>query len=135
MAAIAALQALEEEGVPVRIYSDSRYLVDAMSKRWVQSWQRNGWKKRYGKPCKNVDLWIELLSLCKRHKIKFEWVKGHSGNVENARCDALAFAAAQKKNLAIDIGYEQANEQKPKAGTAASTGRAALACAHEPDCT
>ncbi|MBX9769991.1 MAG: ribonuclease HI [Candidatus Obscuribacterales bacterium] len=110
MAAIVGLQAIEGEGSVVRIYSDSRYLVDSMSKRWVQSWQRRGWKKRYGKPCKNVDLWIEMLNLCKRHKVAFEWVRGHSGNIENARCDFLAYDATKQKDLAVDIGFEQAAE-------------------------
>ncbi len=110
MAAIAGLQSIEADGAIVRIYSDSRYLVDSMSKRWVQSWQRRGWKKKYGKPCANIDLWIELLNLCKRHTVSFEWVRGHSGNAENARCDFLALAACSQKDLAVDIGYEQAAE-------------------------
>jgi|688.fasta_scaffold531918_2 ribonuclease HI len=105
MAAIKGLQALTNDGSIVRVYSDSRYLVNSMSKRWAHSWQRKGWKKRYGKPCANIDLWAELLILCKRHKVTFEWIRGHSGNVENRRCDSLAYAACKQGNLAIDEGY------------------------------
>jgi ribonuclease HI len=111
MAAIVGLQALTNDGCRVRVYSDSQYLVNSMSKRWVHSWQRKGWKKKYGKPCANIDLWIELLSLCKRHKVVFEWIRGHSGNVENQRCDFLAYAACKQNNLPVDAGYEQSKRK------------------------
>lgn len=88
-AAIMALKALKEP-CDVTLTTDSKYLVDGMTKNWARSWQTKGWKKSDGKPALNPDLWEELLSLSMTHKITFVWVKGHAGHPENERCDQLA---------------------------------------------
>lgn len=102
MAVCVALETLKIEGSEVVIYSDSKYVVDAVDKCWVFGWE----KKRFaGK--KNPDLWMRFLRSFRRHKVRFVWVKGHSDTVENNRCDALAVAAANNKaNLIEDTGYQ-----------------------------
>ena len=90
MAAIEGLSALREP-CEVTLYSDSRYLVDAVTLGWARSWRATGWK--HGK-AKNPDLWERLLALLERHRVTFVWVRGHDGHAENERCDALATAAA-----------------------------------------
>lgn len=92
-AAIEALKALKEP-CEVELYSDSKYLTDAVNKDWVYSWQKKGWKKSDGKPALNVDLWEKLLELMSVHKVTFIWVKGHNGTPYNERCDELATAFA-----------------------------------------
>ena len=104
MAAIVALEALQEP-CRVTLYSDSKYLVDAISLGWAERWQANGWKRNRRDAAINPDLWARLLDLCQRHTVEFCWVRGHSGTKENERCDRLAFAAAQESNLAEDKGY------------------------------
>ena len=100
MAVCVALEALKIEGSEVTIYSDSKYVVDAVSQGWVFGWE----KKRFsGK--KNPDLWIRFLRAYRRHHVRFEWVKGHAETVENNRCDCLAVAAANGINLLKDSGY------------------------------
>ena len=105
MAAIAALKSLEEESA-VTLHSDSKYIVDAVTKGWAKKWQANGWKRNKKDKAKNPDLWQEMLDLCQQHQVEFVWVKGHAGIPENERCDRLAVAAAKGINLAIDEGYE-----------------------------
>ena len=105
MAAIAALEALSNPSV-VTLYSDSQYLINAMEKGWAKKWQANGWKRNAKEMAKNPDLWERLLKLCKEHKVKFIWVRGHSGNAENEKCDRLAVAAARHSNLLSDDGYK-----------------------------
>lgn len=90
MAAIEGLSALREP-CEVTLYSDSRYLVDAVTLGWAEGWRRTGWK--HGK-AKNPDLWARLLDLLAVHRVTFSWVRGHDGHPENERCDALATAAA-----------------------------------------
>ena len=92
-AAIRGLEALRE-ACEVTLYSDSKYLVDAMTLGWARSWQARGWKKADKSEAKNPDLWEQLLSLCERHAVTFVWVKGHAGHAYNERCDELATAAA-----------------------------------------
>lgn len=104
MGAIAALEALKGRS-QVLLYSDSKYVVDAVEKGWAQKWRRNGWRKPDKQMAMNPDLWERLLSACSRHDVRFEWVKGHAGNVENERCDALANAAAAAQELQADPGY------------------------------
>jgi ribonuclease HI len=104
MAAIAALEALKEK-CSVTLYSDSGYLVNAMSKGWVQRWRANGWKRNRREKALNPDLWQRLLKLCEYHDVQFSWVKGHAGTAENVRCDELAMQAAQQSNLPVDDGY------------------------------
>jgi ribonuclease HI len=105
MSVIVGLEALKKEGTPVTIYSDSKYVVDAVEQKWVF-----GWEKKYFKDKKNQDLWIRFLRVFRKHKVKFVWVKGHASNRENNRCDELAVAAALGGNLKIDSGYEAAKE-------------------------
>lgn len=105
MAAIVGLQALKAK-CAVTIYSDSKYVVDAIMKGWAVRWRAKGWKRTQTKSPVNTDLWQQLLGLCEHHQVEFRWVKGHSGNVENERCDRLAVEAAKQPNLPIDEGYE-----------------------------
>jgi len=95
LAAITALAALKEP-CEVTLTSDSKYLVDAVTKGWVYSWKKKGWKKSDGKTALNVDLWERLLALLDTHKVEFVWIKGHDGHEYNERCDRLAVAEAEK---------------------------------------
>jgi ribonuclease HI len=104
MAAIVGLEALKER-CEVTLYSDSEYLVNAMSKGWIQRWQANGWKRNKREKVLNPDLWERLLRLCELHEVQFSWVKGHGGTPENVRCDQLAVQAAQQPDLPVDEGY------------------------------
>ena len=92
---ITALEALREPCI-VELYSDSKYVTDALSKGWAVSWRRRGWIKSDKKPALNVDLWERLLSLAETHEIHCHWVKGHAENEYNNRCDRLAVAAREK---------------------------------------
>lgn len=100
-AAIAALEQLIEP-CEITLYSDSRYLVDAISKRWLANWRRRGWIKADRQPVLNVDLWRRLEEAMAPHRLKFVWVCGHASNAENNRCDELAVAAATRGNLPED---------------------------------
>ena len=104
MAAIEALKLLKEP-CNVELYSDSKYLTDAINQKWLVSWQKNGWKKSDKKPVLNADLWGEIVRLTDMHNVTFIWVKGHASNVENNRCDELAVAAANSGRLLEDTGY------------------------------
>ena len=102
MAVCVGLEALKNEGSEVTIYSDSKYVVDAVEKGWVFGWE----KKRY-KDKKNPDLWQRFLKGYRRHNVKFVWVKGHAENVENNRCDVLAVSAANARTSHTeDVGYK-----------------------------
>ncbi len=103
-AAIVGLEALKEK-CSVTLYSDSEYLVKAMSKGWVQRWQANGWKRNKREQVLNPDLWKRLLQLSEHQDVQFSWVKGHAGSLENIRCDELAMQAAKQPNLPVDEGY------------------------------
>ena len=94
----AAIRALEALRAPcqVTLYSDSRYLVDGITKGWARSWQARGWVKPDKKPALNPDLWERLLALCETHVVTFCWVRGHASNEYNNRCDALAVGAYQQ---------------------------------------
>lgn len=94
-ACIKALEALKEP-CEVVLTTDSQYVVNGMEKGWAESWRRNGWKKADKKPALNSDLWQRLLYETERHKVSFEWIKGHAGHDENERCDRLAVAAYQR---------------------------------------
>jgi len=101
LAVIRGLQALKKEGQSVTIYSDSKYVVEAVEKGWIWNWQKKGFKNKA-----NVDLWQAFIPLFRKHKVKFHWVKGHAGIPENERCDQLAVEAAEGYDLKIDQGYE-----------------------------
>lgn len=94
-AVISALGALKEP-CEVTVYTDSKYVCDAITKGWVYSWKRNGWKKADKKPALNSDLWEQMLTLLKTHKTEFVWLKGHAGHPENERCDRLAVSEYSK---------------------------------------
>ncbi len=95
MAAIVGLQALKEP-CDVTLYSDSKYLIDAITLGWVEKWRQNNWMRTKKERAANVDLWETLLSLLQIHTVTFVWVKGHAGHPQNERCDRLAVAATQK---------------------------------------
>ena len=95
MGVITGLSALKEP-CEVLVTTDSKYVVDSITKGWVYSWQKKGWVKSDKKPALNVDLWKKLLPLLEIHKVTFNWVKGHAGHPENERCDALAVEACHK---------------------------------------
>ena len=92
---IFALSALKEP-CAVDLYTDSKYVFDAVDKGWVYSWRKNGWRKADKKPALNVDLWERLLPLLETHRVTWLWVKGHAENEKNNRCDALAVAQSKK---------------------------------------
>ena len=94
-AVLFALKALKEP-CHITLQSDSKYVLDSLSKGWVYGWQKKGWKKSDGKMALNVDLWEQLLPLLKKHEVEFNWIKGHAGHAENERCDAMAVAESQK---------------------------------------
>ena len=102
LAVIVGLEALTRDGVEVDVYSDSKYVVDAVMKRWVFNWEKKGFKDK-----KNPDLWQRFLRIYRKHKVTFHWVKGHAGNPLNERVDAMAVAAYQTGNLLTDAWYEQ----------------------------
>ncbi len=104
-AAIAALQMLSEP-CEVELHSDSKYLIDAISKKWIDGWKKKGWLTADKKPVKNQDLWLLLLAAAAPHKIDWRWVKGHAGHVENERCDELGNIAVAGRNLLEDSGFE-----------------------------
>lgn len=94
-AAIEGLAALKEP-CKVVLTSDSKYLVDAVTKGWLEGWQKKGWRRGKNEPVLNVDLWQRLLPLLEKHDVRFVWVKGHAGHPENERCDALAVGEIAK---------------------------------------
>ena len=102
-AVIKALEAIKNNKIEITIYSDSKYVVESIEKGWIWNWEKKNFKKKL-----NSDLWKIFIPLYKKFKVNFKWVKGHSGNVENERCDELA-NKAQEKELLIDKGYEVNN--------------------------
>lgn len=106
MAAIAGLQSLEGKR-QVNLFTDSRYLCDAINLGWVKTWQRKGWRKSDKGQVLNPDLWKQLLVLLDQHQVKLEWVQGHAGHKENEKADRLAVAAAKSEILLEDKGYQK----------------------------
>lgn len=102
MAVITGLESIKNPGQVIMIYSDSKYIIDAVEKKWVFNWVRTNFKDK-----KNKDLWLRFLEVYKKHKIQFTWVKGHNGHPENERCDELAVQASKQMNLLIDIYFEK----------------------------
>jgi ribonuclease HI len=101
LAVIAGLEAIKKNGIPVTVYSDSKYVVEAIEKGWLWEWEQKNFKKK-----KNQDLWMRYIPLHKKYKPKFVWIKGHAGHPENERCDQLAVAAAETGDLLVDEEYE-----------------------------
>ncbi len=104
-AAIAGLESLQSP-CTVTLISDSRYLVDAMALGWAKRWREHGWWRTKKERAVNADLWERLLTLCARHSVSFEWIRGHAGHAQNERCDALAMQALKQQDLPVDTGYE-----------------------------
>jgi len=104
LAVVMGLMALKMK-CHVTVYSDSRYVVDAMNKGWARRWHSNGWKRNKSEKAVNPDIWAQLISFCDYHDVEFKWVRGHTGNSENERCDQLANEAAQQSDLPADQGY------------------------------
>ena len=98
---IAGLSALKEK-CDVVVFSDSKYIVDAIQKGWVQRWEKNDWYRNKTEKAQNIDLWIQLLDLLDKHKVRFHWLRGHAGHIENELCDKLAVEAANGSNLMVD---------------------------------
>ena len=110
-AAIAALEVVDtSHAAPaqVRLYSDSRYLVEAITRGWAEQWRAKGWRQTKNRPTPNADLWSRLLLVMARHDVSWEWVRGHAGHPENERADRLATQAAGQRILPADAGYESA---------------------------
>ncbi|KAB2953005.1 ribonuclease HI [Heliorestis acidaminivorans] len=101
MAVIKGLEALKEP-CQVTVYSDSRYVVDAMTKGWAKKWRTQGWMRDKKNRALNADLWARLLTINEKHDVDYRWVRGHAGDIENERCDALATEAARGTNLPKD---------------------------------
>ena len=106
LAVIVSLEALKKRPESVIIYSDSKYVVDAVEKKWVFGWEKTNFNKK-----KNPDLWIRFLKIYRQHNVAFKWVKGHSDNAENNRCDFLAVEASEGSSLEIDVWYEKSQEK------------------------
>lgn len=101
MGAIAGLEALKEP-CEVTLTTDSQYLVNAIEKGWVYKWKANGWMRNNKEEALNRDLWERLLRVMEKHRVHFQWIRGHAGHAENERCDRLAVQAASKDNLPED---------------------------------
>lgn len=107
LAVIVALEALKIENSQVTIYSDSKYVVDAVEKGWIWNWVKIRFKGK-----KNEDLWLRFLKIYQKHKVKFVWVKGHADIPDNERCDQLAVEASMQPHLKKDSGYLASLTQK-----------------------
>ena len=106
LSVIVAIETLKKAASEVIVHSDSKYVIDSINLKWLDGWQKTGFKKKA-----NVDLWQRFLKVQHKHHITFKWVKGHADNVENNRCDELAVAAYKTGNLKIDEGYEASKEE------------------------
>jgi ribonuclease HI len=106
MGCIVALRELEYRDKPVTVYSDSQYVVNGINKGWARGWRKRGWLKSNREPALNPDLWGELLDLIEGLDVTFKWVRGHAGHPQNERCDELAVACSNGKNLPVDTGYK-----------------------------
>ncbi|GAA4760162.1 MULTISPECIES: ribonuclease HI [Flavobacterium] len=102
LAVIVGLEKLKNPGMKVLVVSDSKYVVDAVEKKWVFGWEKIGFKAK-----KNPDLWIRFLKIYRKHQVDFKWIKGHNNHPQNERCDELAVMASQQSELSIDAFYEQ----------------------------
>ena len=102
LAVIKGLESIKKLAQAVTIYTDSKYIIDSVDKKWVFGWVKTAFKGK-----KNKDLWIRFLNVYKQHTVKFIWVKGHNGHPENERCDELAVVARKQKELLIDTVFEE----------------------------
>jgi len=106
MAVIAGLEALKKPGCNVVIYTDSKYVADAVEKKWVFLWEQKQFRKK-----KNRDLWLRFLELYRKHNVRIVWIKGHNSHPENEKCDRLAVEASRRTELAEDTGYYPEDEK------------------------
>tara|TARA_B100001113_G_C21006388_1_gene577275 strand:- start:478 stop:960 length:483 start_codon:yes stop_codon:yes gene_type:complete len=107
LAVIKGLELLKNPEMEVVVYSDSKYVVDAVEKKWLFDWEKKHFKGK-----KNADLWERFLKVYRKHKIYFQWIKGHNKHPQNERCDELAVKAAKGKNLSQDQGFEQTEKNE-----------------------
>ena len=105
LAVIVALENLKTNDIEVTVFSDSKYVVEAVEKKWVFNWELKGFKGK-----KNPDLWKRFLKVYRKHTVQFQWIKGHNNHPQNERCDVLAVQASQKEKLMIDIEFEKKPE-------------------------
>ena len=105
LAVIDALKMLKKNKLKGLIYTDSKYVVDSVEKKWVFKWKTTNFKNK-----KNVDLWLDFLKLFDKNTIKFNWIKGHNNHPQNEKCDKLAFDASKSKNSSLDLEYEKINK-------------------------
>ena len=114
MELLGVIRGLEElkEPCQVEVISDSKYVTDAFNQNWIKSWVTNNWRIGSKNPVKNIDLWQRLLELTKRHRVSFNWVKGHAGHEENERCDRLATGSAEGTDLLTDQGFSEETEEQ-----------------------
>ena len=105
LSVIVGLESVKNPGSNITVWSDSKYVVDSIEKRWVFGWEKKGYSGK-----KNPDLWARFLRIYRKHNVKFHWIKGHNDHPENERCDELAVAAALSGKLHIDEGYEASNK-------------------------
>ncbi|MCX6258732.1 MAG: ribonuclease HI [Bacteroidia bacterium] len=108
LAVIKGLEALTKNNCNVTVYSDSQYVVNALEKGWLAGWEKKNFKKRL-----NTDLWKRFLIVYRKHKVKFVWLRGHSGYTENERCDELATSVAASSKLLEDAGYRAGTDGSP----------------------
>lgn len=104
LAVIKGLEAIKWNNAEVIIYTDSKYVSEAVNQGWLLKWEKNYFKKK-----KNEDLWKTFLNVFRKHRVKIVWIKGHANNIENERCDKLAVEASMKNNLHVDYGYIETN--------------------------
>ncbi|MFP4529125.1 MAG: ribonuclease HI [Candidatus Kapaibacterium sp.] len=136
LAAVMALRALPpDKKRKVVLHTDSRLLHDTIEKKWIDSWQRKGWRKSDGKPVLNKDIWQMMLVEMQKRDVEFRWVKAHAGIEENERCDELSKASAAAQNLKIDHGYEAPCGEGLFAAPAAQNSSKTLAKAESGDIT
>lgn len=109
MAVIVGLELLKKQPLEVLVYSDSKYVIDSVEKKWVFGWEKKAFKDK-----KNSDLWKRFLIIYRKHKVHFQWVKGHNQHPQNERCDQLAVAAAKGENLIPDTAFERMEREKSK---------------------
>ncbi len=107
LAVIDGLKQLKTKSIPVAIFSDSKYVIDAISKGWIYNWQKKNFKDKA-----NKDLWLEYISICKDFQIELNWVKGHAGHPQNERCDELAVFGSNLKEQEVDVWYENSKLEK-----------------------
>lgn len=107
LSVIVALESLKKPGLDVTVYSDSKYVVDSVEKKWVFGWEKKAFQKK-----KNPDLWQRFLKVYRMHQVKFCWIKGHNQHPQNERCDQLAVEASMQKNLPADIWYENNRDKE-----------------------